>query len=231
MLIKTEVYEKFRSGHFPVRPIALIASITIAAIGLVACGGGSGDQPQQGSGATGAANQTTNLPPIEEGQEVPDGLEDATDQALIAVLQANPDYSDYVALLQISDVSRDLAIGDSLTVFAPVNEAVRSQSRLLDKYLKPMNLRSVLNEFDRGSSPEIDDPDGLADLMRRGIASGELPPGRIRAGLKLYPLEGSPLRVGKAGEDFLVNGIRFDSKAGTLATNGVLYPAAGLIRP
>ena len=232
MLIKTEVSEKFRTDRFRVRPITLIASIAIFATGLAACGGGSGDQPQQGAGAgNGTANQAADLPPIESGQDVPEGLEDETDRALIAVLQADPDYSDYVALLQISDVSRDLAVGDSLTAFAPVNEAVRSQSRLLNRYLRPTNLRSVLADFDRGVSPQIDDPEGLAALLRRGIVNGELPPGRIQAGLKLDPLEGSPLRITETGDDFRVNGVRFDSRAGTLAANGVIYPAAGLVAP
>lgn len=231
MLIKTEVPEKFRTGRLSIRPIALVASLVIAATGLAACGGESGDQTQPGAGSTGKANQATDLPPIESEQEVPEGLEDATDQALIAVLQADPEYSDYVKLLQLSGVSEDLATGDSLTVFAPVNEAVQAQTRLLDRYLKPKDLDSVLTAFGRGVQPEIADPEGLADLMRRGLVNGELTPDGIRAGLKLDPLAGKTIRITKSGGDFRVDGVRFDSGAGALASNGVLYPAEGLVRP
>jgi uncharacterized surface protein with fasciclin (FAS1) repeats len=229
--MKTRNHQKFLKDRFPGRPMMLLVAVAIALTGLAACGGASQDRSGQGDGGTAQTNPATDLPPIESGDKVPKGLDDATDRALVAILQTDPNYSDYVALLQLSDVSRDLAIGDSLTVFAPVNEAVRSQSRLLNGYLAPNNLRSVTADFDRGIRPEIDDPEGLAGLLRRGIANGELPPEAVKAGVKLDPLAGDTLRITKSGDDFRVDGIRFDTGAGTLASNGILYPAAGLIAP
>lgn len=231
MLIKTSDSLKFRNDRSAVRLVASIGAVAFLTIGLAACGGGSDVAPDQGPESSVKKSQAFQAPAIETGQKVPEGLEDETGQALIAVLQAEPDYSSYVKLLQLSGVSEDLATGDSLTVFAPVNEAVQAQSRLLDRYLKPKDLDSVLAALGKGVQPEIADPESLADLMRRGIANGELPPEAVKAGLKLDPLAGDTLRITKSGDDFRVDGIRFDTGAGTLASNGILYPAAGLIAP
>lgn len=230
--MKTETFTKFRKPRLVRKSIPFLAAIAISALGLSACSGresGSERVPST-TGSTPQGN-VFQAPPTEAGQEVPEGLADEADQTLIALLQSDPNYSSYVSLLQLSDVSRVLATTDSVTVFAPVNEAIRAQSRLVDRYLAPGDLDSTLRDLDRGKLPELDDPEGLAALLERGITSGELTPEALKAGLKLGPLEGDPIRVTGSGEDYRVAGVRFDSKSGSFASNGILYPAAGLVRP
>lgn len=162
---------------------------------------------------------------------MPSGLQDASEEALIAVLQASPKYTDYVKLLQLGDVADDLATGDALTVFAPGNEAVAAKAALLNRYLEPETLKSALAAMEKGSLPEIDDPENLGNLLKRGIIAGELAPNLLRPGMRLRPLEGEDLSLEASGADFSVGGVRFDAGSGTLAANGVLYQASGLIGP
>ena len=169
--------------------MASLAIAALATFGFISCGGsgsdgGSADQTADSGGQNGAVE----APTIADGEKVPEGLEDATDQTLIAVIQADPAYQDYTALLQVSGAAKDLAIGDRLTVFAPVNEAVQVQSRLIDRFLAPDDLKSVLADVRRGVLPEIDDPEGLSDFLKRGIANGELAPDQVETGHKLRSL-------------------------------------------
>lgn len=225
------------SGKFRLRPVtgqifAILASISVMAFGFGACGGdGSNGDSTLEPDEPGKQKGLFQTQPNEAGEGVPEGLDDEADQALIAILQADSDYSDYVALLQLSGVSEDLATRDGVTVFAPVDEAVRAQSGLLDRFLAPKDLKSVLADIQRGTIPKIKSPERLAQLLRRGIANGELVPGQLKPGLKLDPLEGAPLRLARGEEGFRVDGVEFESDEGTLAGNGVLYPSGGLIRP
>jgi uncharacterized surface protein with fasciclin (FAS1) repeats len=212
----------------------MLASAFVA-IPLIA--GCSESLDSAGNGSSGSAEgksgkgKVFRSAPIEAEAEVPRGLRDASSEALIEVLQSSPRYSDYVKLLQLGEVAGDLATGDSLTVFAPVNEAVAAQARLLDSYLKPETLKSALAAMAKGQLPEIDDTESLGSLLRRGITEGELPPNRIRAGLQIQPLEGANLTLAGKGKGFQIEGVEFNAEGGTLAANGVLYPSSGLIEP
>jgi len=223
---------KLRQIRLPARLVVLFLLFTASAFVATACSDGdSGTGTTSRSGTSGKQAKVLESAPIEPGGEAPKGLEDTSDDALIAVLQADPRYSDYVKLLQLSNVAGDLATRDSLTVFAPVNQAVSRQADLLDAYLAPENLESALASFEVGSIPSIDDPDRLAALLRRGIVNGELTPASLEPGLELPSLEGENLRLTASGGAFRVDGVGFDSQAGTLTANGILYPASGLVRP
>jgi uncharacterized surface protein with fasciclin (FAS1) repeats len=223
---------KLRRTRLSTRLITLFLLVTASALLSTACSDGdSGTGAPAGGGASGDQAKTFESVPIEPGSEVPKGLNDTSGDALIAVLQSDPRFSDYVKLLQLSDVAGDLATRDSLTVFAPVNQAVSKQAGLLDAYLAPEDLESALASLEGGTVPSIDDPDRLAALLRRGIVNGEVPPASIKAGLELSSLEGKNLRLTGSPGAFSVDGVRFDSQAGTLAANGILYPASGLVRP
>lgn len=232
MFIKNGDSFKLRQIRLPARLVVLFLLFTASAFVFTGCSDGD---PEGGTtardGTSGDQAKVLESAPIEPGSKAPKGLKDTSDGALIAVLQADPRYSDYVKLLQLSNVAGDLATRDSLTVFAPVNQAVSGQAGLLDDYLAPETLESALASLEAGSLPSIDDPDRLASLLRRGIVNGELTPASLEAGLELPTLEGENLRLTASSGTFRVDGVRFDSQAGTLTANGILYPASGLVKP
>ncbi|MEX1218814.1 MAG: fasciclin domain-containing protein [Solirubrobacterales bacterium] len=205
---------------------------SVAVLGLTACSDGdSGNGSATDAADSGGEAKVFRAAPIEPEDAVPKGLKDASGETIVAVLQASPEFSDYVKLLQLSGVAGDLATRDSVTVFAPLNEAVSNETKWIDPYLVPENLKSVLAKLSRGFVPKLDDPERLAALLRRGIAEGEVPPDRLRAGLRLAALEGDTLRLAKSAGSLRVEGVRFDSRKGVLTSNGVLYPASGLVAP
>lgn len=226
--MKTGQFGKFRRQSSGRTATTLVGFIVLA-IGVAACGGGSGDS--QSVPQTGGKPGLFKPSPIGPYDPIPDGLEDETDRSLIDLLQTNPDYSDYVSLLQVAGIAGDLVNEDSLTVFAAPNDAVRAQSRLLDGYLAPEDLRSVQDAFANGVLPEVDDPDRLAGLLRHGMLTGVLAPDQMVNGLKLDPLEGDQLTISDSDDGFRVDGVPFDSEGGELAVNGAFYPTEGLIRP
>lgn len=224
--MKTERSGKFRR-RLVGRSATIFATLAVLATGSTACGGGSDDVPDPSR--TGGKPGLFKPPPVGPYDEIPDGLDDETDRPLIDLLQTNSDYSDYVSLLQVAGIAGDLVMKDSLTVFAPLNDAIEAQSGQLDEYLAPEDLKSVQDAFANGVLPEIDDPDRLADLLRRGMITGVLAPDQMVAGMQLEPLEGDVLTLSGSDNEFRVDGIPFDSGAGKLGVNGAFYPTEGLI--
>lgn len=232
MLIKTVDPFRLRRAGTSARLVALLLLVAASALVVTACSDGdSGSGGSAGNATIGEKGRVLESAPIEPGSKTPEGLKDTSGETLIAALQSDPRYSDYVKLLQLSNVAGDLATRDSLTVFAPVNQSVSGQAGLLDAYLAPETLESALASLESGTVPSIDDQDRLASLLRRGIVNGELTPNRLKPGLELPPLEGENLRLTASGKVFRVDGVRFQSQAGTLTANGVLYPASGFVRP
>ncbi len=232
MLIRNTQSFKPSSDRASARLLVLLVAVMASMLAVAGCSGGDSETGSTSPTATsGDQGKVFESAPIEPGTKAPKGLNDASGEALIALLQSDPQYNAYVSLLQLSNVASELATRDSVTVFAPVNGALSGQADLLDDYLAPESLESALASLESGSVPEIDDPDRLASLLRRGIVDGEVPPARLRPGLDLAPLEGPNLRLTASDGAFQVEGVGFDSGSGTLAANGVLYPTSGLVGP
>jgi uncharacterized surface protein with fasciclin (FAS1) repeats len=158
-------------------------------------------------------------------------LGDRADQSLAEYLQAEPRYDTFFTLLQLADVSSQTATRSGITVLAATNAAVRADAGRLDPALAPLSVAAIERAAKTGEPVSIDDSKALARILSRSLIEGQEIPRNIQKRKSLTTTSGQKLPLSIAGVGVLsVAGTKV-SLDGAVASNGIAYPARGLIFP
>ena len=208
-----------QSARLPV-PATLAAAL--AALALAACsdpvpdsvGVDQGPAPGSPQADPGAAN-----------------LGDRADQPLADYLQAEPRYDTFFTLLQQSDLASQTAIRGDITVLAAPNAAIRADAARLDPVLAPESVASIERAARLGRPWTAPDPKALARVLSRSLIQGQAIPREIRKRKSLTTTSGQELSLSIAGPGLISVAGTEVGLDGTVTSNGIVYPARGLVLP
>ncbi len=158
-------------------------------------------------------------------------LGDRADQSLADYLQSELRYRTFFTLLQDADLASEAAIGSNITVLAASNEAIRRQADRLDPVLAPASVASIERAARVGKPVEVGDSRALARILSRSLIAGQEIPREIQKRKSLTTTSGQQLPLSIAGPGVLSVAGTAVGLDGTVASNGIAYPARGLIFP
>ena len=208
-----------KSAHLPV--LATVAAV-LAALALAACTDPIPNSAENGQGPG---------PGSPQADPEAANLGDRADQSLADYLQAEPRYDTFFTLLQLAELSSQTATRSGITVLAATNAAVRADADRLDPALAPLSVAAIERAAEVGEPVEVSDPKALARILSRSLIEGQEIPRNIQKRKSLTTTSGQKLSISIAGPGILsVAGTKV-SLDGTAASNGIAYPARGLIFP
>lgn len=188
------------------RTLSGIAVIACLAVGLVACGEDSSDQPTTTTATSGepTTTTTTTLPPYES------PLGDVIGEALVAGR-----FTTLAGLLVEADLVQALRADGPFTVFAPTDDAFATvPADTLDAVFADRDLLTAVLTYHVIAGETIT----MADLMA------------MDDGAKLTTLQGATLTVTHEGDTVLIDGNAI-VVGDVPATNGTIHVIGGVLVP
>lgn len=203
-------------------PLVATLATGFAALALAAC-----TDPIPNSAENGQAP----APASPQADPAANNLGDRVDQSLADYLQAEPRYDTFFTLLQLAELASQTATGSQITVLAVPNQAIRKEASRIDRLIAPASVASIERAAKSGEPVSVDDPKALARVLSRSLIEGQEPPREVQKQDSLTTTSGQKLPLSIAGPGVLsVAGTQVELD-GTALSNGLVYPARGLVFP